>query len=284
MAYWDELCDSHIKVWNTPLYKDYWRIKDEINIEGYRCDMLKHSDVIYIGSCDAMSCIMDRTSRWPELLHVKMYADNPLIVLGTVTSGLQTIVRRLYSYIKNFGPPKIVYMTLPRFDNYEFVNKSGICYTASDRIGTAHFCRQANLVNDEEHNTWLAQLDANIELSNSYNIRYLIEERFAFVETLCEKHKITLRWTFNPSDACIDLLHKHVDIFEDISDFMKTAFVGLPTVKDHMLDRSIGPDTNREIFNVFTSPSTWDFEALVNKSKENYAWASMRYGKSIVKA
>lgn len=283
MTYWNEREDSHIKFWNTDEYKSYWRIRDQINNEGYRGDKLQSSDVIYLGTCDIMTNLIEGNQRWSELVHNKLHSDQPFIALGTVASGLPTMVRRLYSYINNFGAPKRLYMTVPRFDGYEFVNKSGKCYNASSRIGSANFCRRANLIDDEEHIVWLAQLEANKKLSNINNMKYLLEERFAFIETLCRLHSIDLKWTFNPSDAAIAVLYRNHVIFKDISDFMKSSFVGNPEVKDHVFDRSIGPETHFEIYNKFIGIETWDYEKMCTVAESNFKWSVDRYGKELIK-
>ena len=283
MTYWNEKDDSHIRFWNTDTYGSYWRIKDEITAEGYRGDKLQSSEVIFLGTCDVMTNIVDGELRWSKLVHTKLHADQPFIALGTVATGLPTIVRRLYSYIQNFGAPKLVYMTVPRFDGYEFVNKSGKCYNASSRVGSANFCRRAEFVDDEEHSVWLMQLEANKKLNNAYNIQYMLEERFAFIETICKAHNIDLKWTFNPSDAAIAVLYKNCQIFENISDFMKESFVGNPEVKDHVYDRSIGPNTHREIYNKFIDNERWDYAKMCEVAESNFKWSSSRYGSELIK-
>lgn len=283
MTYWNEKEDSHIKFWNTDIYGSYWRIRDQINSEGYRGDKLQSSEVVFLGTCDIMTNLIDGSERWSSLLHNKLHSEQPFIALGTVASGLPTMVRRLHSYIQNFGAPKIVYMTIPRFDGYEFVNKSGKCYNASSRIGSTNFCRKADLINDEEHTTWLAQLEANRLLNNIHNMEYILEERFAFIETMCKAYSIRLRWTFNPSDAAIAVLKKNYQVFENISNFMKDAFVGPIEVKDHMFDRSIGPDTHQEIYNKFVTAEKWDYTRLCDIAETNFAWSCKRYGTELIK-
>jgi hypothetical protein len=230
-----------------------------------------------------MTNLTDKTQRWSELVHAKLHADQPFIALGTVATGLPTMVRRLYSYIQNFGAPETVYMTVPRFDGYEFVNKSGECYNVSSRVGSANFCHRAELVDDEEHAIWLMQLEANKKLNNIHNVKYILEERFAFIETLCKAHSMKLKWTFNPSDAAIAVLYRNCGIFEDISDFMKDSFVGNPEIKDHVFDRSIGPETHQEIYSKFINNEKWDYTKLCEVAEANFKWSKSRYGSEMIK-
>ena len=283
MTYWNEKSDSHIRFWNVELYQSYYRLKDQINSEGYRSDMLQPSEVVYLGSCDVMSSIPHGELRWVNLVYRNIHPEQPHIVLGTVGSGLPTMVRRLYSYIQNFGAPKHVYMTVPRFDGYEYVNKSGNCYNVSSRIGSAKFCQKTGLINDDELDTWLLQLESNKRLRNIHNNQYILEERFAFLETICKLHNIQMHWTFNPSDAAILTLHENISLFENISPFMKNSFVGLPQVRDHLVDRTIGIETHKAIYEQFSSSEDWDYEKLCEQSKKNFDWANEKYGRDIIK-
>ena len=278
MTYWNEINDSHIQFWDTPLYDSYYRIRSQINSQGYRGDVLQSSKVLYLGTCDVMTDLFDGKDRWSALVHTALHPDQPYIALGTVASGLPSMVRRLYAYIQNFGAPKYLYMTVPRFDGYEYVNKSGKCYNVSSRVGSAKFCKSADIVDDDELNTWIMQLNANRGLNNIHNMQYMIEERFAFIETLCKAHNIELKWTFNPSDAAVYVLKNNVSIFENISKFMKDSFVGLPSVKDHVFDRSIGIQTHREVCDKFLNRETWDYDVLCSKAETNYIWLKTWYG------
>lgn len=283
MTYWNEKKDNHIQYWSTPAYPSYYRNKHEITEEGYRGDMLQKSKVVYLGSCDVMSNIENKKLRWIELLRDKMHPNEPLIALGTVASGLPSMVRRLYAYIQNFGAPEIVYMSVPRFDGYEHVNRQGKCYNLSTRTGSVNFCKRVNLVDEQDHEVWLTEIECKKKMNSIYSNRYILEERFAFIETLCKLHNINLKWTFNPSDASIVVLYQNITIFNDISDFMKKSFVGLPYVKDQAYDRSVGPETHKEIFEKFINPEPWDYEKFCKVAQENYIWASARYGKEIIK-
>lgn len=281
MTYWNEISDTHIKFWDTKDVTYYTRIKGEITSEGYRGDKLQPSRVIFVGTCDIMSPL-NKEDIWINMVHDELYSDQPLIALGTLSSGLSSMIRRLYAYIQNFGAPQVIYLTIPRFDSYEFVNKSGKCYSVSTRSGTADFSRTNNMINDEEHITWMKQLDAIKSLSNKENNKYIIEERFAFLETLCRLHNITLKWSFNPSDAGIKMLHLNVESFRDISSFMKQSFVGLPLAKDHLPNRTIGPETQREIYKKFIGTDVWDYKELCKIAEINFEWADHRYQKKII--
>jgi hypothetical protein len=282
MTYWNETDDTHIRFWDTPKYDSYYKIKDEINIQGYRGDILQPSEVIYLGSCDIMN-LFNGDIRWAYRHHQEFYPDQPFIALGAVGSGLPTMVRKLYSYIQNFGAPKSIYMSVPRFDGREYVNESGKCYNVSSRTHSANFCQTAGLVDDEEHAVWMSQLLLNRSVNNPNNIRYILEERFAFIETLCKMHNISLTWTFNLSDASIVILNDNIEIFKDISIFMKNSFIGLAQVKDLLEDRSIAGNTHRMIYDKFINPEKWDYDKLRNQAEINYGIIKNTYKTNLIK-
>ena len=281
MTYWNEIADSHLQYWNSRESLSYFRLRSEISEEGYRSDKLQPSKVVYVGTCDVMSCL-NKEYTWVNMVHNRLHSDQPLIALGTLSSGLSSMIRRLYAYIQNFGAPEVVYLTIPRFDSYEFVNKTGKCYSVSSRIGTADFCRSVNMIDDADHIIWLKQLDDTRELANKNNNRYIVEERFAFLETLCKAYDIRLKWTFNPSDAGIKILYENLEVFRDISDMMQRSFVGMPVVRDHLPNRTIGPETHNEIYLKFINNEHWDFNELSRIAISNFNWVSERYQKNII--
>jgi hypothetical protein len=126
--------------------------------------------------------------------------------------------------------------------------------------------------NKEDYDKWIARLNAQKIAQNSYNIKYVLEERFAFIETICKLHNIKLHWTFNPTSLSIEVLFENISIFENISDFMKESFVGIPYCRDLLRDQSIGPKTQMEIANKFINPDIWDYAIFCEKAKQNVEW------------
>jgi len=280
--YWGETEDSHLRLWTSDVYLQYAPVKHTITEEGYRGDKLQSTDALFLGTCDVMSSLPDSNLRWSALVHKEKFSDQPFIPLGTVGSGLHAMVRRLYSFIQNHGAPKYVYMTVPRFDGYEYVNKSGKTYSVSSRKGTAKFLKYANLINEEDLSIWLSQIEANKNLENIHNNQYVLEERFSFIELLCKAHNIELKWSFNPSDAGIVLLHRNLAIFEHLSPFMKDSFAGLVEIKDQEKDRSIGIETHRAIYQQFINPESWNYATLRTRAEYNLEWLKTRYGDNLI--
>ena len=272
MTYWNEIVDIHVPLYSTEPYKKSKSFREYINDEGSMGDTLTTSDVIFVGSCDIMSGVGDLSLHWSKKIHASLHSSSPYITLGVTAGGLPTIVRKLYSYISNFGAPKYVYLTVPRFDGYEYVNKSGKCYNASSNVETVNFSLKNNIVNKDEADTWLMQLQSNELLRNIHNNQYILEERFAFIETICKLHNIKLKWTFNTSGPSIRVLYENLSCFENISKFMKESFVGIPTIKDMLRDYSIGPETQMEIVNKFMNSESWNYNNFCQQATQNHEW------------
>ena len=272
MTYWNEVSDTHLKIYKTPSYQACRSIREDVNGQGYVGDLLASSYVVFLGSCDVMSAWPDVEKHWARHIHKTVYSNSPFIALGTTASSVPTMIRRLYAYIQNFGAPKEVYMTIPRFDSYEYVNDEGMCYSVSTNMWVADHVRNHNILTQPDYDKWVGRLNAQKLAQNSHNIKYALEERFAFIETICKLHNIKLHWTFNPTALSIQVLFENISIFENISDFMKKSFVGVPTVKDMLRDNSIGPETQMEIANKFMNPDSWDYNNFCQQSTKNYDW------------
>ena len=204
-------------------------------------------------------------------LHKQLHPNSKFIALGSTGTGVPTMIRRLYAYIQNHGAPKNLYMVIPRFDGYEFVNTDNKCYNVSSRFSTPYFCENNKMISADNLNIWLRQLYCVMEINNKNNIRYIVEERFAFIETLCRLHNINLKWSFNLTDMSIRVLYDNLSIFENMSDYMKKSFVGLAEVKGHnSYDSSMDVNSHIEIYNKFMNPDQWDFDKVSKQAQINY--------------
>jgi len=282
MTYWNETSDLHLQFGPTSKYQEFPAINQHINSEGYVGDLLAPSEVVFLGTCDIMSIADKPELHWARQLHKQLHPNSKFIALGSSGTGVPTMVRRLYAYIQNHGAPKNLYMIIPRFDGYEFVNTDNKCYNVSSRFSTPFFCEKNNMISQQDLNTWIQQLHSIKKTNNKNNIRYIVEERFAFIETLCKLHNINLKWSFNLSDMSIRVLYENLSIFENMSDYMKESFVGLAEVKGHNpYDTSMDVNSHIEIYNKFMNPDQWDFDKFSKQAHHNYEF--LEYGELIFK-
>ncbi len=266
LSYWNETNDLHLRLWDAKHYKAYVAVKQEINEEGYRGDKLQPTNALYLGTCDVMSCFLNAKDRWCNILHeIHDDSSDPLIALGSVGVGFPTMIRRLHAFIQNFGTPGTVYMTLPRFDGVEYVNESGQCYNASSRLITAFLAQNSHLVSEQEAAVWIKQLDTAVASNNNHRVRYLLEERFAFLRMMQLVHGFNLRWTFNPTRACLNCLGQYIHEFPVLPNWVFDSFVGYPTEVELLPDDSVAPITHRSIAERFLNPEPCNRDEFVSK-------------------
>jgi hypothetical protein len=271
MTYWNETSDSHLQFGFSSKYQEFPSINQHINSEGYAGDLLAPSEAVFLGTCDIMSIADEPKLHWARQVHKQFHPNSKFIALGSTGTGVPTMIRRLYAYIQNHGAPKNLYMIVPRFDGYEFVNTDNKCYNVSSRFSTPYYCENNKMISFDDFNIWVNQLYSVKETNNKNNIRYILEERFAFIETLCKLHNINLKWSFNLTDMSIRVLYENLSIFENISDYMKESFVGLAEVKGHnSYDRSMDLNSHIEIYNKFMNPDQWDFAKICKQAQINY--------------
>ena len=278
MKYWTETIDSHIRLAETDVYKTYEGLKNGLNKDGYVDDILQPSDVIFMGSCDLMTSMPTPQLRWAKLLHNSKHSTSPFVAIGSSAAGLPTTIRRLHSYIQNYGPAKLLYLSVARIDGLECVNQSGLCYNVNSRIGTPKYLNRRNLLAPREFNAWVAQVDAFKMVNNLHYVQYILEERFSFLELMCKHYNIELKWTINLTDAAIVTIYKNIGAFNAITPFMKESFVGVPLLEDHLPDRSMGEKTHHNVFNMFEHPEKWDYDVFTEKITLNYQWMIEQYG------
>jgi len=271
MTYWNEHSDTHIKIGRTPKYLEFNSIGQNLNSDGYIGDNHKQTDVLFLGTCDIMSIAGPIEDHWGMKVCKTLHPTSDYITLGTTGSGVPTMLRRLSSFIQKYGPPKYLYVMIPRFDGYEFVDEQGSCYNVSSRYSTPYFSKKHNLINQSTLKVWNQQLDTVIKTNNKNNIRYLVEEKFFYLETICKCYNINLKWSFNLTDMSIRVLYNNIDIFSNMSEYMKETFVGLaPVVGLNDYDLSMDINSHNEIYKKFVSPEKFDFIKLSNQATANY--------------
>lgn len=282
MTYWYEPIDSHIKFSDADYFQRQSNFQNRINEFGYFDAPLGPTSVLYMGTCDIMSQLPNLKDRWIEKVQLALNPEVPLMSVGSIAAGLASMIRRLHAFIQNNGAPSILRLTVARFDGYEFVNSSGKCYNVNSRIGSPQFLKRRNLLTDEQFNLWEEQV-CSFKKLDSENVRYVLEERFAFLELMCKAYNISLQWSFNLSDACIVVLHNNIDLFKSITPFMQQAFVGCPELKDNLSDRSMGIETHSELSKLFISPKVFNFDDLKLTANNNYQWLKNKYSIDLIK-
>jgi hypothetical protein len=222
MRYWQEKTDKHIRLADTDVYKTYPVIARGLNKHGYVDAPLQPTEVLYMGTCDIMSSITDPDRRWCAQFHTALSGNAPLVSIGSSAAGFPTQIRRLLSFVKNYGPPATLMMTVARPDGLEYVNSRGECYNVNSRIGTPQFLNRRGMLLEQDYRDWCTQTSQFQGFQTAQQFRYTLEERFSFLETICLAYNIRLQWTFNLSDAAIVMLHRYLTELECVPPAMKS--------------------------------------------------------------
>jgi hypothetical protein len=79
MTYWNEVSDTHLKIYKAPPYQACRSIREDINSQGYVGDLLTDSDVVFLGSCDIMSAWYDVEKQWARHIHKTLYSNSLIL-------------------------------------------------------------------------------------------------------------------------------------------------------------------------------------------------------------
>jgi hypothetical protein len=226
--------------------------------EGYRCDSLQPSPMIFLGSCDMNGPIEDSNRVWSKLLHDKLSLDNPIpyIALGKVHISFISVVRRLYTFCKKYGPPKQVFIVVPRPAALEIPLYDNTLINLSERNPLPKFLHKFGKIGVDE----LKMTDQVVNFvksqsnSTSYHL-YQFEHASAFLETICERYGIELRWTPNLSVSAVSYYAEYFPTFMEENDFMRSTCAGIALLEDFAFDGSMGMKSQHRVCELFMKNS-----------------------------
>lgn len=253
--YWNTTKSNTLNISDIGHYVNFEHMRPT-NSDGYHCDELQKSPIIFLGSCDLDGPISDTNLCWARQLYEHFsvnYENLPYIALGKITAGLMSMPRRLLTYCEKFGPPERVFAVIPRAVSTEIPLTNGEIVSVSNREGLVHYLAKHNKisVDDQDFNYLMASSKFSQSLFNNFNYQvYQFEQQSSFLKLICERYNIEFRWTMNLSSSAIPYFDRYFDIFMDSCTFMKNTFVGVGLAKDFAFDGSMGELSQEEVFNV----------------------------------
>jgi hypothetical protein len=197
------------------------------------------------------------------------------MALSKISSGLEATLRRLYIYCELVGPPKVLYMVMPRPVSIEIPVKRSMTdplvgVTDIERYLT--FLGKLPTITTEEVFLFKKISEVLIGLSEneSYQL-YQFEKGTAFLQTLCRLHNIELRWTPNLSATAIEYYAKYFSLFLRENDFMRQTCLGVGKALDFSGDGSVGDETQGVIANLMLDgkPGEFSLDATKKQLVEN---------------
>lgn len=258
--YWDTIDSKVLNVSNIGGYIKHPHMSPTTP-EGYHCDPLQHTSVLFMGSCDLDGPIDDTMKCWARLMHSETpeIAPEPYIALAKMTAGFMSFPKRLLTYCEKFGAPAVVYAVVPRPVAIEIPLSTGEIVSVSNRTMFAHWLHKHGKLNDQDYNSLMAASAFCESQINNFNYQlYQFEQTASFIKVICEKYGIQFRWTVNLSSAAIPYYHRYLIPFLQNMPFMRDTFVGVPTARDFSFDGSMGNDSQYSIQEVFNQHPAYD--------------------------
>ena len=262
--FWDNVSDNTVDMSVGEYYQKFAANMKATTPEGYTCDPLAPSPIVFLGSCDMSGPIPDPTGVWSRVMYrefSKTLDPFPYIGLSRVHSAMGAAVRRLYAYCEKFGPPKKVFLVMPRPVCIEIPIR-GTLVNISERNQYPEYLARIGLITQSELESCLKFVEfSRTQKDNPEYHLYRFEEIGAFLKLICERYQIEFSWTPNLAVAAVDYFSRWLPLFLENDSFMAKTCVGVAEVVDFAADASTGQKTQSTIADLFLSsdePHTMD--------------------------
>lgn len=264
--FWDNTNSNTLPVHDAGWYNNHPHMTPTIP-EGYNCDNLQPSPVLFVGSCDLDGPISDTSKCWAKLLHRELTKGQnvPYIALGKMTAGFMSFPRRILTYCEKYGPPKKIYAVVPRPVAIEIPLTNQQIVSVSNRKVFPNWLFKHKKISQEELDLLLNVSDfCESQLNNDNYQIYKFEETVAFIKTICKLYDVKFNWTINLSDSAIVYYEKFLNKFLSQSEFMRETFSGVPEAKDFGFDGSMGDLSQYEVFKILSSPNRTNIQTMLH--------------------
>lgn len=272
--YWNSTNDNTLDISDAGYYQRFEHMKATIG-EGYRCDPLSKTPVLFLGSCDMSGPLDVADQVWSRKVHAslqKVLGEFPYIGLSRVHTGYAALVRRLYTFCETYGPPRRLFVVLPRPVCMEIPIR-GTLVNVTERERYVKFLYKVNKLTESEFNLCMQAVEfARSHQDNPDYQLYQFEQSSAFLKTLCQAHKIKLQWTPNLSATAVDYYARWIELFLKDNQFMRERCVGVAPVKDFASDGSTGLLTQDSIAETMLSSMRPSLNTLKAQAEANLAF------------
>lgn len=277
--YWNDTTSHVLDISTVGGYVKHPHMKPTIN-EGYNCDTLQPTKVLFMGSCDLDGPISDTNKSWARLLHMHLMHSMgpvPYIALAKMSAGFVSFPRRLFTFCEKYGAPEYLYMVVPRPVAIEIPLSNGQIVSVSNRIGFPNWLQRHNVINEQEYSLLHAASTFCDSQLDNYNYQlYQFEQSASFIKLLCQQYNIKFKWTINLSSSAIPYYAKRLLPFLEHCQYMKSTFIGVARSMDFGFDGSMGDESQYQISNLFINAGSVDFDDVVFTLNRNVDFALTR--------
>lgn len=254
--FWDSIAELSPDPSAVPLYHPFEQMV-ATTPEGYRCDPLQPTPVLYLGSCDMSGAIAEPGMDWASLLykyHVAARGDFPFIAMSRLVTGCDAILRRLNAFCQKYGAPEEVYVVLPRVSVQEVTIDGGRVLSVCERVRYANWLHRHGIIDERSKDkaTKYMEFARSVRDDGEYQLYHL--EHFAMVMSLLQKvYGFKFYWTPNLSSTAIDYYAKWMELFLSNNEFMLRTCVGVGHAVDFTFDGSAGMGSQANMAALFNS-------------------------------
>jgi hypothetical protein len=255
--YWNNTNTNTLDISQVGAYKHFPHMSPT-NLDGYNCDPLGPTPILFLGSCDLDGPIKDTNQSWARLLHADLSLDAkkgqplPYIAMGKMTAGFMAFPRRLNTFCEKFGPPNKLFAVIPRPAAVEIPLSTGELVSVSNRHSFADFLKKHGRISDIDYNSLAnASKFFQTQLHNETYQLYQFEQSASFLALICKHYKIDFRWTMNLSASAIAYYQIYFTLFMANCPFMLENFIGTAIASDFSFDGSMGDKSQHQIADLF---------------------------------
>jgi hypothetical protein len=269
--FWDTPKDNTVDVSDTSWYGKFENIH-ATTAEGYRCDPLQPSPVVFLGSCDVNGPLPDPSLVWSKIIHsnlVQKRGQFPYISMGRMHTACQALVRRLNGFCDTYGPPKEVYIVLPRPVCLE-VPIRGMLVNVAERSRYVNFLVRSNKITNDERQTLMKAVNFNRSQKDNPDYQmYIFEQVATTLKLLAKAYNIKVRWTVNLAAPATVYYAQWLEMFLHNNQFMRETFVGVAEMGNLTQDGCAGALTQANLAYKLLADERETIEQSIKQAREN---------------
>lgn len=269
--FWDTPKDNTVDVADTKWYGKFENIH-ATTPEGYHCDTLQPTPVLFLGSCDVNGPVPDPSLVWSKVMHTEIVRSRgafPYISMGRMHTACQALVRRFNGFCEVYGPPKEVFIVMPRPVCLE-VPIRGQLINVAERSRYVNFLIRSNKITNDERQILMKAVHFNRSQKDNPDYQlYIFEQVATTLKLLCKAYDIKLRWTVNLAAPATVYYAQWLELFLTNNQFMRDTFVGVAKIGNFTPDGCAGALTQHNLAMKLLADQRFDLDESLSVARGN---------------
>ena len=269
--FWNSVNDNTIDLTVGYYYSTFKNMRTTTP-EGYRCDPIESSPILFLGTCDMSGPLTEPENVWSRIVYKELSKTQsfPYIALSRINTGGDSLIRRLSGYIEQYGAPKKLYIVLPRITGVEVPIRGCLITVGADRLFSDYLLKIGR-INPDEHAKCIAateffktqQYDKDFQL-------YKFEQFSMMLRMICERYDIEMKWTPNLSVTGVDYYNMWGELFLNEIPWMAQTCAGVGQMVDFASDSdgSAGVQSQVAMANILQEPQN-NLTSILQQLEDN---------------